>query len=129
MAVKFINPEELGAEIANTIANYTEEVAKAIEQEVDRTAKNVLEDIKKNAPRDRPKYYKGFKIKKVDRAGSVSRIIHNATHPGLVHLIEFGHSKRGGGGRVEGKPHVRPAYDKHVPAMERNIERIIKDGG
>lgn len=128
MGRKFIKPEEMGVEISNLISDYTKEVGEAIEKEVDSTAKEILKEIKATAPKKTGKYSKGFKIKKENISGSATRIIHNKDKPGLVHLLELGHSKRGGG-RVSARPHLRPAYDKYVPQMERKIERIIKNGG
>lgn len=130
MGKVFVKPEELGLEIANIISEYTEEVAKGIDKEIGDTAKKVKDEIQKSgAWKDRTgKYRKGFAIKKEDRKGETVRIIYNKNKPGLVHLLELGHAKRGGG-RVAARPHMQPAYDKHVPQMERNIENIIKNGG
>lgn len=129
MGVKFISPDELGAEIAKIISEYTEDVSQAIENEIDSTAKEVRKEVRAMAPRNRPEYYKGFSIRTDRSRGQVSKIIYNKTYPGLVHLLELGHAKRGGKGRVDERPHLRPAYDKHVPAMEKRIEDIIKNGG
>lgn len=130
MGTKFISPDELGVEIANIISEYTEDVASAVEEEVDDTAKKVKDDVQKSgAWKDiSGKYRKGWAIKKEDRKGETVRIIYNKNKPGLPHLLELGHAKRGGG-RVAARPHMQPAYDKHVPQMERNIENIIKNGG
>lgn len=56
------------------------------------------------------------------------RVIYNKDKPWLVHLLELGHGKRNGG-RVDARPHMRPAYDKLEPTMLNNIEKIIKEGG
>jgi mRNA-degrading endonuclease RelE of RelBE toxin-antitoxin system len=127
---KTIAPEDLGIEIAKVISEYTEEVAEAVEKEVDETAKNIKEEIQKSSAwKDRTgEYRKGWTIKKENRKGETVRIIYNKDKPGLIHLLEFGHVKRGGG-RVAGRPHVQPAYEKYVPQMEQNIEDIIKKGG
>lgn len=130
MGKRFIDIDEMGLEIANAISDYTEDVTKAIEDEIDNTAKDVKEEIQNStAWKDRTtKYRKGWTIKKENRDGETVRIIYNKNKPGLVHLLEIGHAKRGGG-RVSARPHLQPAYDKHVPKMETNIERIIKKGG
>lgn len=128
MGRKFIKAEEMGVEISNLISDYTKEVGEAIEKEVDSTAKEMLKEIKATAPKKTGKYAKGFKIKKENIGGSTTRIIYNKDKPGLVHLLELGHGKRGGG-RVSARPHLRPAYDKYAPKMEREIERIIRNGG
>lgn len=128
MGRKFIKAEEMGVEISNLISDYTKEVGEAIKKEIDSTAKEILKEIKATAPKKTGKYIKGFKIKKENIGGSAARVIYNKDKPGLVHLLELGHGKRGGG-RVSARPHLRPAYDKYAPAMEREIERIIKNGG
>lgn len=130
MGKTFINPEELGLEIANAIADYTEDVVVAIEEEIDDTAEKVKDEIQSSAAwKDRTgEYRKGWAIKKENRKGETVRIIYNKNKPSLVHLLEFGHAKRGGG-RVAARPHLQPAYDKYVPQMEKNIESIIKKGG
>lgn len=118
----------MGIEISAMIKDYTSEVSEAIEKEVDSTAKETLKEVKATAPRDRPKYYKGFALKTDKSGGQVVKVIYNKTHPGLVHLLEIGHAKVGGD-RVDERPHLRPAYDKYAPRLEKNIERIIKNGG
>lgn len=135
MSKSIINVDDLGKEIANTIAAYTKDVSEAVELEVDRTAKEVRDEIKSIAPKRTGKlqvvntYAKGFSVKKDNTAGKANRIIYNRNKPGLVHLLELGHVKRGGKGRVAARPHLQPSYDKVVPKMEKNIERIIKNGG
>lgn len=123
-----IKLEELGTELSKIVEEYTEEVSKAIEKEVDSTAKKMRSEVKTTAPKKTGKYAEGFSVKKDDSLGVTSRIIYNRTKPGLVHLLELGHSMRGGG-RVSARPHLRPTYDKLVPQMEKNIENIIKKGG
>lgn len=129
MGVRFIQPEELGAVISEIIKEYTEEVSQAIEEEIDDTAKKVKDEIILTSPKLTWKYAKGWKVKKDNGKGYATRIIHNKDKPGLAHLLELGHAKRGGKGRVEGIPHIRPAYDKYVPDMEKRIEDIIRRGG
>ena len=123
-----ISPENLAIELTKLLEEYTEEVSIAIEEEIDKTAKLVLDEVKRTAPKKTGDYRKGFKIKKEDYKGQVTRIIYQSKKPGLAHLLELGHAKRGGG-RVSERPHMRPAYDKYVPSMEKNIENIIKKGG
>lgn len=123
-----ISPDNLTVELSRLLEEYTEEVTIAIEEEIDKTAKLVLDEIKRTSPVKTGKYKKGWKIKKEDRKGEVVRIIYNKDKGSIVHLLELGHAKRGGG-RVSAKSHMRPAYDKYVPQMEKSIEEIIKNGG
>lgn len=125
---KKVNIENLSAEIASTISDYTKKVSQSIEKEVDASAKQLLNEVRANAPKKTGGYAKGFKTKKVKRQGEAVRILHNAKKPGLVHLLELGHAKRSGG-RVASRPHLRPAYDRMEPAFLRRIENIIKNGG
>jgi Mg2+ and Co2+ transporter CorA len=120
--------DQLAVEITQAIADYTDDVVQAIEVEVETTAKAVQADIKADSPRRTGEYAKGWARKKEKQQGAISYTIYNKNKPTLTHLLEYGHAKRGGG-RVEGKPHIEPAVDRHIPAMERRIEQIIERGG
>jgi hypothetical protein len=123
-----IRIDDLAEEIADAVREYTEDVSDAIMQEVDTTSKAVLKDIERNSPKRTGEYAKGWKRTKRTSGGKVRYVIHNKKKGRIAHLLEFGHAKRGGG-RVAGKPHVRPSYDKEVPGMEQRIKAIIRNGG
>lgn len=125
---KTVSVDQLANAITQEIKNYTEEVSKAIEKEVNETAKKVRKDAADNSPVDSGEYKKGWARKKSTKGGRIQYTIYNKEKPSLVHLLEFGHAKVNGG-RVPAIPHLRPAYDKHVPEMERRIKKIIKNGG
>lgn len=127
MAIK-TTPDGLAAEISKALADYTKEVTEAIEKETEKSGKELLEEVRKNAPVRTGKYKKGFRIKKENKKGEVNRIVYNAAKPGLVHLLELGHAKRGGG-RVAGIPHMAPALEKVETQYLKNIQKIIEKGG
>lgn len=123
-----ISIDQLAAAISDAVRDYTEDVSEAIGQHVDNVAGLVRNQAEMDAPKRTGKYSKGFKVTKDDANGKTRRIIWNKKHYRLVHLLEFGHAKRGGG-RVQGRPHLRPAYDKHEPNLTNGIRQIIKNGG
>ena len=53
--------------------------------------------------------------------------IYNGKLPGLPHLLEHGHAKRGGG-RVEGRAHIAPVEKKLIKEYERKIINDITSG-
>lgn len=124
---KNIQVDQLAQELVMAVQQYTEDVAAAIELETDLTAEQVAQEIAQNSPHQTGKYAKSWKITKQKGGGWCRNVIHNKIYQ-LVHLLEFGHAKTGGG-RVKGKPHVRPAYDRHIPGYLKRIEQIIKNGG
>ncbi len=123
-----IKIDNLAAEITLAVQQYTEDVAAAIEKELYETSKAVLKDVKDGSPVRTGEYKKGWSCKKETSGGQVKYIIHNKKKPWIAHLLEFGHAKKSGG-RVAGRPHLIPAYDKHEPAMDERIKKIIESGG
>lgn len=124
-----IRGQDLGKAIADSLREYTDEVTKGIRAEVDSAATDIKRDIQAKSPVGATgAYRKGWTITKQDSKGVTTRIIHNKSRYMLVHLLEHGHAKRGGG-RVEGIPHVAPAVEPRLQQMEKNIERIIETGG
>ena len=125
-----IEIDKLAAEITQAVQEYTKDVSKGIMKEINKTSKIVTEEITLKSPRSDGggEYANGWTRKKNVDGGSVSYTIYNKAKPGLAHLLEKGHAKRGGG-RVAGRPHIRPAYDQEVPRMEQKIKSIIRNGG
>lgn len=124
---KSVTIDNLSAEIALAVKEYTEDVSEAIEAELGATSKAVLNDVKSNSPVDTGAYRKGWRRKKTEDGGRTKYTIHQKSKPWLAHLLEFGHAKTNGG-RVTGRPHIRPAYDRHAPSMYERIKRIIRKG-
>ena len=118
----------LAREILNAVKDYTDDVSEAIEKRVDEVAELVRADAHANAPKRTGKYAKGFKVTKQGSSGKARRVVWNKKNSRIVHLLEFGHAKRGGG-RVAGRPHLRPAYDRHAANLPDDIKRIIRNGG
>lgn len=125
---KSISIDQLAAEITKAVREYTEDVSAAIDRKVDEVAEEVLQEVKRTAPKRTGKYRRGFVKTNRDAPGRTRRIVWNKKHYMIVHLLEFGHAKRGGG-RVAARPHLRPAYDKHASKLPDEIKRIIRNGG
>lgn len=122
--------DDMSALITEAVREYTDDVAEGISEEIIETAKLIRNTAVAEAPKDTGEYARGFTVTKPRRGrqGNERRVIWNRRHSRLVHLLEFGHAKRGGG-RVPGKPHLRPAYDRHIGRFQENVRRIIKNGG
>lgn len=116
--------DRLASELVSAVRDYTEDVSAAIERKVDAVAEEVKADAVNNAPKRKGKYAKGFKVTKQGN----KRIIWNKKNSRLVHLLEFGHAKVGGG-RVSGRAHLRPAYDRYAARLPDDIKQIIRNGG
>lgn len=123
-----VSIDQLADAITNAVREYTEDVSAAIEKEVENTANEVLKEVKATAPKRTGEYRKGFGKTKRSGGGETEIYIWNKKKYRLVHLLEFGHAKRGGG-RVAGRPHLRPAYDKYAAGLPARIEKIIRNGG
>lgn len=125
---KNVSIDQLAAEITKAVREYTEDVSEAIERKVDEVAEEVLQEVKQTAPKRTGKYRRGFVKTNRDAPGRTRRIVWNKKRYMIVHLLEFGHAKRGGG-RVPAYPHLRPAYDRHAADLPEEIKRIIRNGG
>ena len=71
------------------------------------------------------KYVTGFTYRTKAGDGTVEAVIGNENAPGLVHLLEKGHAKVGGG-RVQGYEHVKPAADE---AFDKTFEFVQDEIG
>mgnify|MGYP000594897493 CR=1 FL=1 len=123
-----VDVDDLAAELTKAVKDYTKDVQKAVDKEVSSTGTKVKKEIKQDSPKDSGEYADGWSRKTSRKDGVIDVTIYNKDKPSLTHLLEKGHAKVGGG-RVAGIPHIKPAEDKYLPKMYKNIEEIIKNGG
>ena len=124
-----INIDKLAAEIAKGLADYSQEVVEKVNISSEKVGKAAVKQLKSTSPKKSGKYAKSWTVKTEPEVGQPdNRIIHvKAPHYRLTHLLEHGHAKKGGG-RVEGKPHIRPAEEMVIQEFMAEVEEAIRRG-
>lgn len=119
-----VNVKGISKEFAKILSEYKEEVEEGISIAGDKVAKKTVSNLKKNSPKRKKsggEYAKGWRITIIKG----KRIIHNKTKYQLTHLLENGHAKVNGG-RVPGKPHIKPAEEQAIKEYVSEVEKVIK---
>lgn len=119
-----VNVKGISKEFAKILSEYKEEVEEGISIAGDKVAKKTVSNLKKNSPKRKKnggEYAKGWRITAIKG----KRIIHNKTKYQLTHLLENGHAKVNGG-RVPGKPHIKPAEEQAIKEYVSEVEKVIK---
>ncbi len=124
-----ISIDQLAAEIAKELSQYSQEVVKKVDASSEKTGKAAVKQLKQTSPKKTGKYAKSWTMAtEKEVAQPNKRIIHaKAPHYRLTHLLEHGYAKAGGG-RVEGKPHIRPAEEQVIKDFVSEVEEAIKRG-
>ena len=117
---------KVAIEIGSLVNRYTEEVVESIEKRIDVTADEILDYIKKNAPKSSygSEHLADSFIK--TKVGDTT-YISSQTKGRIVHLIELGF-KHTSGKFVKGRPFLIPSYEIFTPKMLEDLKRIIKNG-
>ncbi len=125
-----INIDKIADEIVNTLSDYTMDIAEGVKEAAEETAKELLNNIRADAPKRKGRYKKAMAVKTTrDDAYERRKTWYvKAPHYRLAHLLEHGHAKRNGG-RVQAFPHIEKNEQKAVEAFNERVERIIKNGG
>ena len=124
-----IGMDQLGPTVRSMLEDYRENVAGAVSSAVIETGKQALKTVREKSPKDRGDYSKSWRMSKSETgllARQTSVTIHNAKFPHLVHLLEKGHQKAGGG-RVEGIPHVSIAEEEARKRLPELVEEMIEE--
>lgn len=115
--------DDLAAELAAGLAEYSEEVTETIKRSVDEVAAATVNELKQTSPKRTGAYAKDWANKKAyEDTRSKRKTVYNKKHYQLTHLLEYGHAKRGGG-RVDPKPHIKAAEEKAAKEFESKIRR------
>jgi len=124
-----VSVDQLAAEIAKELSKYGQEIVEKINISSEKVGKAAVKQLRQTSPKRTGEYAKSWTITTEKEVGQPhKRIIHaKAPHYRLTHLLEYGHAKVGGG-RVEGKPHIRPAEEMVIQELVREVEEATKRG-
>ena len=123
-----VSIDQLAREIAQELSVYSQDVVEKVNISSDKVAKAAVKQLKETSPKRYGKYAKSWAVKKESQVGQPNAlIIHNKEHYRLTHLLEYGHAKVGGG-RVSGKPHIRPAEEQVIRDFAAEVEEAIRNG-
>lgn len=118
---------DLTAEIRKVLEEYTTTVQVAVDQAVEECGKGMQKEIKANSPKRTGDYKKGWRCEISENGrGSKQALIKNKTDYQLTHLLEKGHKKRGGKGRVKAYVHIAPAAEKWTKKFEQRCKEACK---
>jgi len=124
-----IKIDQLAAEIAKGLAEYSQDIVEKVNISSEKIGKEAVKQLRQTSPKKTGKYAKSWAMATEKEFGQPhKRIIHaKAPHYRLTHLLEHGHAKVGGG-RVEGRPHIRPAEEMVIEEFVKEVEEVIKRG-
>lgn len=130
-----IRTNDFSVALGQILEDYAEDVQEAVAQAVEDTGKKALKTIKAKSPVRKGKgggrYKKGWRMKK-ERSGVFGTqahvTIYNDKRGWNTQLLEKGHQKASGG-RVEGSPHIQPAYEEAERLLPELTAQAIEEAG
>lgn len=121
-----IKIDALAGEVMKRMEEYAADVSSDMKTEAKAVAKEAVKELKQTSPGgpgSKKGHYKDGWSSKVEseNAVTIGIRVYNRKKPGLTHLLEKGHAKRGGG-RVEGRPHISVAENNAAENYERRLK-------
>lgn len=107
---------------------YYPQVAEAVSEVVPQVAKEAVKKLKSESPRGRTgEYAKKWTSKVEEGRTQVEAVVYgNAPTYRLAHLLEFGHVKRNGKGRVNAIPHIAKVEEWAVEEVQTRIAEKVR---
>ena len=115
--------------LAEAVMKGLEEYAKLATDDMKKSVKDAgkfcKEEVSANAPVRTGRYAKSWKSKVTGESSNALTVTVYSSVPGLPHLLEHGHAKRGGG-RVRAIPHIAPAEEAAEDKLLKDIEKALE---
>lgn len=111
--------------LGRILDEYMDDVEETANKVINQVAKEAAQKLKDTSPRDTGKYAEGWTVKKGKKLDAV---VHNATRPGLTHLLEESHPIRnqfGTWGRSTARPHIAPVREWAEEEVVKRIEEAL----
>lgn len=121
---KKVSADRFADEIIKICRKYSENVKESVGDVVKDMSKKGAKEVKARAKSTfggSGKYADGWTSRFETGRVSAQGVIYNAKVPGLPHLLEHGHAKRGGG-RVPGRAHIAPVEEEIVKQFENEVK-------
>ena len=112
--------KEYGSEVYEVVAEVIPEVAKDAQKQVKANAGKLFKKGKGSKH-----YANGWRVKVVKGRLGVETVVYNTNKPQLTHLLENGHAKANGIGRVSGRPHINPVNEWAEKEVVKRIEERL----
>ncbi|MDR1014737.1 MAG: HK97 gp10 family phage protein [Coriobacteriales bacterium] len=120
-----VAPDGLAAAVDAVLREYGYALAGALDDAANRAALECASEVSAASPRRTGRYAGSWTYEKSDRGNGHVATVYNRNRPQLTHLLEHGHMKRGGTGRVPGVPHIAPAADRCAEEFPRRAAEAI----
>ena len=130
MENKVVSANELTEQVMKYLNEYKEDIEDTTKKVMKENSQQALNKVKLLAPKRRPEYYRGFKIRlnNLKSKNFYGFTIYNEQHYRLTHLLEFGHYSRSGSW-VEGKKHITTTELEYIDKTYNDLQNEIKKGG
>ncbi len=118
--------DDFGNIVARIIDDYETGVKSAETRSVQKITRWGAKELRSSAsvPVRTGKYKAGFTSTVNKKRTGAFGVVYNKTAPGLVHLLEKGHAKVGGG-RVAGRAHVAPVATQMFTKLEEDLKSEV----
>lgn len=119
--------EDFAAAIFGELESFSEEVDRALKEEVDLISKEAKKNLETNSkiPKKTGEYVKGFRVKKTaEGEGFYRKKVCNKKYQ-ITHLLEKGHATKNGG-RTKAYPHWKYAQEIADKLPDRFARRLEK---
>lgn len=121
-----ISADKMANTIAGILADYEQDVSEAIEKTSKDVAKQVVKELKQGGSyQGGAKFNAGWTSKTEKTRLETVTHVYNKTFPGLAHLLEFGHARRGGGRNTTAFNFISPINDTVADKFAQDFAQNI----
>lgn len=121
-----VSVNDVADAIAAELQQYSQDVTEGLKRDVKQVAKECKQEIQRNSPVLTGSYKKGWRDQvEFEGREDIRVVVKNKTDYQLTHLLENGHAKVNGG-RVQGKPHIRPAEQNAEKKLLQKVKVVVR---
>jgi hypothetical protein len=126
MAYRKVSVDEMAEAVMELMSDIRDVGADELKKAVKKAGKDIKDDINASAPVRTGRYARSWRQSVTQEdSTSIQVTVYSPSRYMLAHLLEHGHAKRGGG-RVRAFPHIEPAENRAMDALEEELARSIK---